>query len=263
MRSLSEQRKHYLLLQINDALFPIGGYSHSYGLETYIQKGIVKDTKTARAYIRSMLLHSFCQNELLTVAMAYDLAEQFDFALNENHPNRVNVDVEKSVMQDDTSEKSMEILARLAELDEMVTATRIAMEIRQAGEKLGSRFIKTVSAWEIPFKSEIFHEYIKLPGVKNHSVVYGVFCAGAGIDRQMMLEHYLYAQTSAMVTNCVKTVPLSQTAGQQILFEAQELFDEVMTRLKELDEDDLGAEAPGFEIRCMQHEALYSRLYMS
>lgn len=59
-------------------------------------------------------------------------------------------------MQDDTSEKNMEILARLAELDEMVTATRVAMEIRQAGEKLGSRFIKTVSAWEIPFKSKIF-----------------------------------------------------------------------------------------------------------
>lgn len=235
MSDLSKQRKHYLLLQINDALFPIGGYSHSYGLETYIQKGIVKDAKTARAYIRSMLLHSFCQNELLTVAMAYDLAEQFD----------------------------REVLAHLAELDETVTATRVAMEVRQAGEKLGSRFIKTVSAWEVPFESQIFDEYIKLPGVKNHPVVYGVFCAAAGIERQMMLEHYLYAQTSAMVTNCVKTVPLSQTAGQQILFDAQELFDEVMARLEELDEDDLGAEAPGFEIRCMQHEALYSRLYMS
>ena len=30
----------FLLLQVNDALFPIGGYSHSYGLETYIQKGL-------------------------------------------------------------------------------------------------------------------------------------------------------------------------------------------------------------------------------
>ena len=38
---------HFLLLQINDSLFPIGGYSHSYGLETYIQKGIVQDLETA------------------------------------------------------------------------------------------------------------------------------------------------------------------------------------------------------------------------
>ena len=31
-------KKEFLILQINDSLFPIGSYSHSYGLETYIQK---------------------------------------------------------------------------------------------------------------------------------------------------------------------------------------------------------------------------------
>ena len=31
--------KQFYLLQVNDALFPIGGYSHSQGLETYIQRG--------------------------------------------------------------------------------------------------------------------------------------------------------------------------------------------------------------------------------
>ena len=35
--------KQFYLLQVNDALFPIGGYSHSQGLETYIQRGIVHD----------------------------------------------------------------------------------------------------------------------------------------------------------------------------------------------------------------------------
>lgn len=30
--------KQFYLLQVNDALFPIGGYSHSQGLETYIQR---------------------------------------------------------------------------------------------------------------------------------------------------------------------------------------------------------------------------------
>ena len=32
-----DKKSKFLLLQVNDALFPIGGYSHSYGLETYIK----------------------------------------------------------------------------------------------------------------------------------------------------------------------------------------------------------------------------------
>ena len=108
-----------------------------------------------------------------------------------------------------------------------------------------------------------FHEYIKLPGAKNHSVVYGVFCAGAGIDRQMMLEHYLYAQTSAIVTNCVKTIPLSQTSGQQLLSGCYGEFDEILKDVMTRSEEDMCLSAPGFDIRGIQHEKLYSRLYMS
>ena len=43
---LREWRKKFLLLQVNDALFPIGAYSHSYGLETYIQKNLLSDRKS-------------------------------------------------------------------------------------------------------------------------------------------------------------------------------------------------------------------------
>ena len=41
-QSMDGKENRYLLLQVNDALFPIGGYSHSYGLETYIQKDIIR-----------------------------------------------------------------------------------------------------------------------------------------------------------------------------------------------------------------------------
>ena len=45
---MTEGTAKFFLLQVNDALFPIGGYSHSYGLETYIQKGIVHDEEAVR-----------------------------------------------------------------------------------------------------------------------------------------------------------------------------------------------------------------------
>ena len=78
-----------------------------------------------------------------------------------------------------------------------------------------------------------------------------------------MMECFLYSQTSAMVTNCVKTIPLSQSVGQALLFESFDLFEGIIRRAKHLAEEWLLAGTPGLEIRCMQHEGLYSRIYMS
>ena len=43
------------LLHLADPTLPIGGFSHSAGLETYVQQGIVKDKKTATDFITQML----------------------------------------------------------------------------------------------------------------------------------------------------------------------------------------------------------------
>ena len=45
----------FMLFQINDSLFPIGAYSHSYGLETYIQKKLVTNVDTAFEYLKCNL----------------------------------------------------------------------------------------------------------------------------------------------------------------------------------------------------------------
>ena len=43
----------FLLLELNDALFPIGAYAHSYGLETYVQQGAVYDAATAGKWLQA------------------------------------------------------------------------------------------------------------------------------------------------------------------------------------------------------------------
>ena len=143
------------------------------------------------------------------------------------------------------------------------------MEQREASRKMGSRFTKTICKLpqeNIPMeKREIFEEYLEARRGKpvSHCCAYGVFCAALGIEEEETLYHYLYAQTSAMVTNCVKTIPLSQSAGQELLCGCYEEFEEILSCILDCTEDDLCLSAPGFDIRGIQHEKLYSRLYMS
>lgn len=231
---MTEGMAKFLLLQVNDALFPIGGYSHSYGLETYIQKGIVKDTDSAGEFIQKRLQYNFLYNEFLTVRLAWE------YARDEN-------------------------LKAITELESIMEAGKIPRETREASRKLGARFVKTISGLSLTFETKIFARYIESQRGKNthHAVAYGVFCEAAGISEQDCLEHFLYAQTSAMVTNCVKTIPLSQTAGQKLLTETYKLLEKMTEKVTEISREWLGLSGPGFDLRCMQHEALYSRIYMS
>ena len=231
---MTEGTAKFFLLQVNDALFPIGGYSHSYGLETYIQKGIVHDEDSAQEFIHKRLKYNFSYNEFMAVRLA------FEYALRED-------------------------LEAISRLEEIMEAGKIPRETREASRKLGSRFIKTLSALEIPRENRVFEEYREARKGKSvhHAVAYGVFCGAAGITREEALEHFLYAQTSAMVTNCVKTIPLSQSSGQKLLSGCYPLLQKLTREVKELGEEWLGLSGPGFDLRCMQHEGLYSRIYMS
>ena len=75
---MTEGTAKFFLLQVNDALFPIGGYSHSYGLETYIQKGIVHDEDSAQEFIHKRLKYNFSYNEFMAVRLAFEYALRED-----------------------------------------------------------------------------------------------------------------------------------------------------------------------------------------
>jgi urease accessory protein len=66
-----------------------------------------------------------------------------------------------------------------------------------------------------------------------------------------------------MVTNCVKLIPLGQQQGQALLFSIQPLIAELVPQSLQPNRELIGWCCTGFDIRSMQHERLYSRLYMS
>src|SRR2546422_6407221 len=66
------------LLQFADGLFPAGGFAHSFGLETYVQDGRVRDRSGLEAFVAAHLDGSAGPADAAAAAIAVRLAREAD-----------------------------------------------------------------------------------------------------------------------------------------------------------------------------------------
>ena len=221
------------LLQICDPALPIGGFSHSAGLETYVQLGIVKDITTAKAFVSGMLSQNIHYTDAAIVSLVYD-----------------------ALATNDTDE--------IKQLDDLCTAVKLPKEIRQASQKLGARLIKLFQPLCNNHWLNRYAAAIQSKDLHGHyCIAFGIIAHTLEITKTDALTGFYYNAAAGFVTNSVKQVPLSQQAGQELLFSLQPLITELVQKNQQPDKELLGLCCPGFDIRSMQHEQLYSRLYMS
>jgi len=221
------------LLQLSDPALPIGGYSHSSGLETYVQAGVVHDVKSAQSFITEMLCQNLQYTDAAFVSLAYDAANESDF---------------KKILQ----------------LDEECNAIKLPKEIRQGSKKLGVRLTKIFAIICDNVIADKYKSAIHTQTTNGHyCIAFGVYANALLIPKTDALTGFYYNAAASFVTNCVKLIPLGQQDGQAILFSLQPLIKKLVQNTMQPDKELIGLCCTGFDIRCMQHEQLYSRLYMS
>lgn len=221
------------LLHLVDPTLPIGGFNHSGGLETFVQQGIVTNAAHLKSYVLTQLFQNWVHNDGAYVALAYEAA--------------ANADIEA-----------------LIRLDKKIGSNKAPREIREATAKLGGRLLKIFARYEkhdllIAFQTALEQKQIQ----GFYPVVFGLLAAISKQPKDQTLTAFYYNAAVGAVTNGVKLIPLSQMDGQDILFELRQAIAEAVDLSLKPDLTWLGAACIASDIRAMQHERLYSRLYMS
>jgi urease accessory protein len=217
------------LLQLASPSLPVGAYTYSQGLESAIEKGIVKDESSAREWISESLgivgdFEAPILWRLLNAFSARDIGA-------------VSHWTESFVAARDTAEFRAETIQMGYSLGKLVGDLKIA--------DVDLLTILTSQA-EIPLPTA-FACAAEALGVPNEDALLGM----------------LFSMVENQVLVCVKSVPLGQVSGQHLLLSLHSEIEAAALRARTLPDDELSNWAPGLSLFSMQHETQYCRVYRS
>lgn len=212
------------LLQLCDSSFPLGAYSHSWGLETWTQLDKLKNVHEVEQAIDSLLRLSIAPKE----GVAVRLAHQYGTANDKNNFARLNV---------------------------TLSASNWAQETQNASLAMGDRL--KILANKLGWLNDVPH------GQMHHCAVFGWLSALLHVDANSAVAAYLSTSVGSLVSAAVKLVPLGHTDGQRIIAHLASTIEAEAKSVSEQLNPRISSFAPLQEWASFEHERLYSRLFQS
>lgn len=221
------------LFQLCDSNFPNGSFSHSFGLETYIQKDIVVDAQTFSDWLKVYLHEQLAYADGLASRIVYE------------------------ALEDDN-------LERIWEVDRILTVQNLSKESRDGTQRMGDRMLDIAeSIYNIPILSA-YRKRLKNKQSFGHSaIVFTMVGHYLDVEKETTIVYYLYSTIVALVQNAVRAIPLGQTAGQKVIYSFQKELNMAGDKIMNLDELEFGVVSPGLEVSQMQHERVGIRIFSS
>jgi urease accessory protein len=216
------------LLQLGDSALPIGGYSHSWGLEAAVDRGLVRDAATLEHWARDWLRYALAPLEGVVVAAACRAAHADDWP---------------------TVYHATELLA----------ASLAPPTLRQASGDMGEQLAALAECW--PWAP--IDVLRAIPGPRHHAVVFGVLAAAAGSDPTEALQVYLHQAALGLIGAGVRAIPIGHTHGQQMLGRLHPDLLELAETMAMRDLATAGANGPAYEVLCDEQSQLYTRIFRS
>lgn len=224
-----------LLLQLCDSNYPSGAFSHSFGLETYIQEETVHNKETFFQWLKVYIEKQLTYTDGIACRFIFEALEQKDYDYTQ-----------------------------IWKWDLLLYVQNIPMEAREASRRIGERMIRMgIDLFALPLLTEYLNRIRAKEAFGHPALVSPIISHYFQIKKRETLMTYLYATIVTLVQNGVRGIPLGQTDGQRILLELQPLLLKAAKRIEVLEQTDFGTVSPGLEIAQMIHERLQVRLFMS
>jgi urease accessory protein len=237
------------LLQLGDSALPIGGYSHSWGLEAAIDRGLVRDAAGLESWVRSWLHEAVGPLEGVIVATVCRAVQEKDWSA----VARANDLLQASLTPETLRSASRDMGQQLLALAQAWPWAGLSDELRVMSDE------STVMADDSSLTthhSSLMHEW-------HHAVVFATLASAADASSEEAVVVYLHQAALGMISAGVRGIPIGHTHGQQILARLHDDLNELARDLADRDIETAGSFCPAYEILCHAQTQLYTRLFRS
>jgi urease accessory protein len=222
------------LLQIADSALPIGGYTHSWGLEAVVARGSVRDAETLERWTRRWLRASLGPFEGILVASSCRAARA----------GRAG---------------------DLAALNRYAEVSIVAPSIRRASREMGQQLLALGAtwAWSAAGLAVLTGQPAAEVEAWHHPIAFGMLGAVADCEPEVVLAAYLHQAALGMIGAGVRAIPVGHTHGQQVLAYLHDDIRELAATLAGREPETAGAGCPSYEVLCDEQTHLCARMFRS
>ncbi|WP_256711049.1 urease accessory protein UreF [Paenibacillus sp. FSL A5-0031] len=230
---MNDDMKWLAMQQLLDSALPIGGFSHSFGLETMVQDGRMNRSAQLYDYASAMLLQSWATSDAMVIKAVYRDAPKGNWE-------------------------------KVWAIERIVHLQRVASETRSGVEKMGRRLLQLAAAIHPQLDWSPLLEAMKAGNCfASHPLSHGYACWVLGISEENAIQGYLYTCIVTCVNSALRLMSMGQTEGQSLIARLIPLTADALEIVRAMVPEQAYSNMPMAEMAMMRHERLYSRLFMS